>query len=57
MLCVLILYMSGGTEQQTFEKLFHGNFIYTQTFCQKPADELYFHILFGRICLKWGLKI
>ena len=27
------------SERQIFEKLFHGNFIYSQTFCQKSAER------------------
>ena len=26
-------------ERQIFEKLFHGNFIYSQSFCQKSAER------------------
>ena len=45
MLCVLILYISAGTysfkstsNDRFFEKLFHGGFIYFQSFCQKSAE-------------------
>ena len=39
------------SERQIFEKLFHGRFIYSQSFCQKSADrkspkKYFFHILF-----------
>ena len=50
MLCALVLYMSGGNYslKSIFEKLFHGNFIYTQSFCKKSAErkspKKYFHI-------------
>ena len=27
------------SERQTFEKLFHGRFIYSQSFCQKSAER------------------
>ena len=44
MLCVSILYISDETiglkstpNDRFFEKLFHGNFIYSQSFCQKSA--------------------
>ena len=61
MLCVLILYMSGGTyslkstpNDRFFEKLFHGHFIYSQSFCQKSAEGkspkkyfLYFVLMSG----------
>ena len=45
MLCVLILYISGGTyslkstrNDRFFLGTFHGNFIYSQSFCQKSAE-------------------
>ena len=44
--CVNFLYVSGGTysfnvdsERQSFEKLFHGMFIYSQSFCKKSAER------------------
>ena len=46
MLCVLILYISGGTESLNstpndsfFEKLFMAVLIYSQSFCQKSAER------------------
>ena len=45
MLCVFILYISGGdlqfkdgSERHIFWETFHGNFIYSQSFCQKSAE-------------------
>ena len=42
------------SERQIFEKLFHGNFIYSQSFCQKSAERkspkkyfLYFILMSG----------
>ena len=64
MLCVLILYISGGTYSLTsipsdrfFEKLFMTIFIYSQSFCRKSAEKKsskkYFsYFLF--LCLAWG---
>ena len=59
MLCVLILYVKGGTDSLTstpndrfFENLFNGKFIYPQSFCQKYAERkspkkyIFFHISF-----------
>ena len=63
MLCVLFLYISGGTysskvdsERQTWET-FHDNFINTQSFCQKSVERgnrrrNTFRILLW--CLAWG---
>ena len=46
MVCVLILYESDGTyslmstpNNRFLEKLFHGRFIYSQSFCQKSAGR------------------
>ena len=46
MLCVLILYVSGGTyslmlnsEDTFFWVTLHGNFIYSQSFCKKVAEK------------------
>ena len=46
MLCVLILNINGGTyclnstpNDRFFAKLFHGNFIYSQNFCQNSAER------------------
>ena len=46
MLCALILYISGGihslrptSNDRFFEKHFYGNFIYSQSFCQKSAKR------------------
>ena len=45
MLCVLILYISGGTyslkstPNDSFWETFHGNFIYYKSFCQKSAER------------------
>ena len=46
MLCVLILYINGGTyglkstpNDKFFEKLFMAIFIYSQSFCQKSAER------------------
>ena len=65
MLCALILYMSGGTYSKSrllttdFWGTFHGNFIYSQSFCQKFAErksiKKYFFI-FSFWCLIWGLN-
>ena len=39
-------------EWQILEKLFHGRFIYSQSFCQKSAENyIFFHISFW--CLTW----
>ena len=42
------------SERQIFEKLFHGSFIYSQSFCQKSAERkspkkyfLYFVLMSG----------
>ena len=63
MLCVLILYISGGTyslkstpNERFFWETFHGNFIYSQRFSQKSAErkspkKYFFCILFW--CLAW----
>ena len=29
-----------ASERQIFEKLYHGNFIYSQSFCQKSAESI-----------------
>ena len=61
MLCVLILYISGGTyclkstsNDKFFEKLFMAIPIYSQSFCQKSAERKspkkyfsYFILIFG----------
>ena len=61
MLCVLILYISGGTynlksapNDRFFEKLFMAIFIYFESFCQKSAERksakkyfLYFVLMSG----------
>ena len=45
MLCELILrewrnlQFNIDSERQIFEKLIHGRFIYTQSFCQQSAEE------------------
>ena len=63
MLCVLISYIRGGTyslksttNDRFFWETFHGNFIYSQSFCQKSAErkspKKYFSYLFW--CLAWG---
>ena len=45
-LCALILHVSGGTYRLTsnpndrlYEKLFHGRYIYSQSFCQKSTER------------------
>ena len=37
-------------EQQIFEKLFHGNFIFSQSFCQKSAERKEFFFIFRFWC-------
>ena len=68
MSCVLILYISGGTyslkstpNDRLFGETFHGNFIYSASFCQKSAERKlpkkyfsFFHISFW--CLTWDMK-
>ena len=52
--CVNFIYISDGTERQIFLETFHGNFIYSQGFCQKSAERkspkkyfLYFVLMSG----------
>ena len=66
MLCVLILYISGGTHSLTsipndrfLEKLIMAIFIYSQSFCQKSAErksmKKYFSYIEARPDIKaWG---
>ena len=45
---VTYVQFKGASELQIFEKLFHGNFFHSQSFCQKSAERKspnkYFHI-------------
>ena len=39
------LEFNGDSERQIFEKLFHGSFIYSQSFCwEEVAEEIFFYI-------------
>ena len=65
MLCVLILYISGGfysykstPKDRFFEKL-HGNFIYSQGFSQKSAEsksQILFHIFISFMMSDLGFE-
>ena len=58
MLCVWILYISGGTysskstpNDRFYWETFHGSFIYSQSFCQKSAERKFCILVW---CLAWS---
>ena len=62
MLCVLILYISGGTyslkttsNDRFFEKLFMAILFYSQSFCQKSAERKSLNKNFSYFVLMSGL--
>ena len=69
MLFVLILYISGGTyslksspNDRFFWETFHGNFIYSQCYCQKSAErkspKKYFsYFVLMLCCLAWNSNL
>ena len=71
MLCELILYVSAedlqfkvASERQIFRESFHGNFIYSPSFCQKSAERksptkflLYFVLMLSGLGLEPWLLV
>ena len=44
------------SERQIFEKLYHGNFIHSQSFCQKKVSRELFSYVILTETLTWGLN-